>query len=185
MSSEQLHDKVERNHEQIDLHETSRHNLERIHKEAENAEHDHSISKIQESIHKEAISAKEITVGEHRTDSGQPYWSEQKELKTDAYSRTIQKIRGRLNPAERILSKTIHNRVIEPVSEFSSKTIGRPSGILGGGIVALVGSAAVLYMAKHYGFRYNFTTFLVLMAAGFAVGLSVDLLIQLVKRKRA
>lgn len=185
MSAEQLHDKTEVSHETLDLHEASKNNLERLQKAAENAEHDHSIDKIQESIHKEAISAKEITVGEHRQDSDQPFWSEQKELKNDAYARTIQKIRGQLSPAERILSKAIHNRTIETVSEFSSKTVGRPSGILGGGIAALVGSSAVLYMAKHYGFRYNFTTFLVLLVGGFASGLIADLFIQLIKRKRS
>lgn len=183
MSSEKLHERVETGHEQPEAHEAGKHNLERIKKEAETAEHDHNLDKIHESIHKEALSAKEITVGELGEDKSQPTLGVQKELKADAYNRTIRKIRSRLNPAERSLSKVVHNRVVEPVSEISSKTVARPSGILGGGVAALVGSGVVLYMAKHYGFQYNFTLFLLLLAAGFAAGIAIELLAGLARRK--
>lgn len=183
---EKLRERVESGHEQQpDLHEAAKHNLERLKEEAEGVEHDHSIDKIHESIHKQARSAEDIAVGEHDQDSNQPVLGMQRELKADAYNRTIQKIRSNLNPAEQAMSKVIHHRVIEPVSEFSSKTVARPSGILGSGIVALVGSSVVLYMAKHYGFKYNFTTFLVLLAGGFAVGLLVELLLHALRKIRA
>src|SRR5690606_18536819 len=155
--NEKLHEKLEVGPEQLDLHETSKQNLERLKEAAETHEHDHSLDKIHESIHKEALSAKEITVGEHRQDADQPIFGVQKELKADAYNRTLQKVRGHLNAPERAFSKVMHHKVVESMSDVSSKTVARPSGILGGGIAALAGSGVVLYMAKHYGFQYNFT----------------------------
>lgn len=181
---EKLRDKAETGHEQLDLQETSKHNLERIKNEAENVEHDHSIDKIHESIHKEAVSGKEVTIGEHAEDNSQPVFGFQRELKADAYQRTIQKVRSKLNPAERSLSTIVHNKFVEPVTELSSKSIARPSGILGSGIVALFGSGVVLYMAKRYGFEYNFSMFLILLAGGFFAGITLELLTKLLTRNR-
>jgi hypothetical protein len=182
--SEKLHEKVETKHEQLNLHEAeARRKLERLKEAAENQEHDHNLTKIHESIHKEAVSAKEVTVGEHKENGSQQVFGVQRELKEDAYRRTIKKVRSRLNPVERTLSKVIHNRVMEPMSEISSKTVARPSAILGGGLAALVGSGTVLYMAKHYGFEYNFTLFVVLLAGGFAAGLTIEALIRLVRHR--
>lgn len=183
--TEHLNEKAEIGHEQLDLHESNRHNLERLQKEAEAEEHNHNIGEIQKSIHKEAQSAKEITIGEKAEDSsGKQIFGAQKELKADAYRRTVHKVRGHLRPAERALSKVIHSDVMEPINEISSKTLARPSGVLGGGIAALVGSGFILYLAKRYGFRYNFTTFLILLVFGFVTGLTVEALVRLVRRKR-
>lgn len=182
--SEKLHHKIETSHEQLDLHEASERNLERLEENADNAEleHDHSLDKIHESIHKEAISAKEITVGEHQEADRQTVFGVQKELKADAYRRTLKKIRGRLNPAERTLSRVVHHPIVEPISEFSAKTVARPSGVLGGGIAALIGSGVVLYMAKRYGFHYNFSVFLLLLAAGFVAGILIEIATKLLRR---
>jgi hypothetical protein len=185
--SEKIHGKVEapRHDEQLDTHETAKKNLERLKEKAEKADHDHSIDKIQASIHKEALSAKEITVGEHRKDTNQPLLGVQKELKADAYRRTLRKIRGQLSAPQRGLSKVMHHPVMEPINEVGSKTVARPSGLLGGGLAALVGSGTVLYMAKHYGFSYNFTTFIILLSVGFITGVLIEVVMKLARRGRA
>jgi hypothetical protein len=183
--SEKLQNQVEApRHEQLDTHETANKNLERLREKAEKVEHDHSIDKIQASIHKEALSAKEITVGEHRKDSNQPFLGIQKELKADAYRRTLQKIRSQLGAPQRGLSKFMHHPIVESMNELGSKTIARPAGLLGGGLAALVGSGTVLYMAKHYGFSYNFTTFVILLGAGFVAGILIEVLMRLLRRVR-
>lgn len=176
-----------RDHEvQHNPYETVRDGTEQSQPKVETSvEHDHSIDKLQESIHKEALSSEEITVGEEFTDSDRHIMGVHRELKDDAYRRTIQKVRGHLNPVDRAFSKVVHNRIMNPISEASGKTVGRPSGLLGGGIAALAGSCVVLYMAKYYGFRYNFTIFLLLLAGGFATGLLIELLFRFLRRKRA
>jgi hypothetical protein len=139
--------------------------------------HDHSIDKLQKSIHEKAISGKDITIEQHHPDT-QPVLGTQRELKAAAYQRTIDKIQTKLNPAERSLSKVVHQPLVESVSEVGSKTIARPSGILGGGIISLLGSGVVLYMAKHYGFEYSYFIFIALFLAGFFVGSAIELLVR-------
>lgn len=184
MSSEKLRESIESGHEELDLHETSKHNLERIQNEAENTEHDHSLDKIHESIHKEAVSAKEITVGESKDSDDRPVLGVQKELKATAYNRTLKRVQNHLGAVDRTFSKIIHHKSIELFSDVSSKTLARPSGILGGGFAALAGSGIVLYMAKRYGFTYNYSTFLILLVIGFISGIALEMLVRIVKRSR-
>ncbi|HTE22706.1 MAG TPA: hypothetical protein VK674_06750 [Candidatus Limnocylindria bacterium] len=182
--TEKLSEGLDNRHEQLDVHETSQRNLERLKEAAKDVEHDHSLDKLQESIHKTALSAKEITVGEHQQDAKQPVLGMQKTLKADAYKHTMQKVRSHLGPLDKLTSKVIHHRLVEPVSELSSKTIARPSGILGAGIIGFLGSGAVLYMAKRYGFRYNLTLFFLLIGSGFVIGLLAEVMGRVFRRKQ-
>lgn len=150
----------------------------------ETLEHDHNIDKLQASIHVSAKSTSELSVeqtGNAETQE-QPILGVQRALKLDAYDRTIRKVRTRLNPVDRTLSKFIHNKNIEPISDLGSKTFARPSAILGGGFVSLVGSGVVLYLAKNYGFEYNLSIFFILIGIGFFAGLILELVIFLIRR---
>lgn len=144
-------------------------------------EHDHNIDKIQASIHKEAVSGKDLAVEHHHSDS-QPILGLQRELKATAYQKTLHKVQAKLNPTERSFSRVIHQPLVESVSEVSAKTVARPSGVLGGGLVTFLGSGALLYMAKHYGFEYNYFVFIALFLAGFLVGSVMELSIRALKR---
>lgn len=95
----------------------------------------------------------------------------------------MRQIRSKLSKPDKTFSKVIHNKTVESVSEVSSKTIARPSGLLGGGICALLGSAYLLYMTKHYGFEYNYFVFFLLFVGGFFVGMFGELLLRYVFRK--
>lgn len=176
---------LEIGHEKLDnLHEAPEHKAEQTKQEVESDEHNHNIDKIQDSIHREALSAEEIVVGDKNEDAPAPILGTQRQLKLDAYKRTVRKVRSNLNATERTFSKVIHHRTIEPVSEIGSKTIARPSGILGGALTALVGSSIVLLMSKHYGFQYNLSVFVILLTVGFVAGISIELLLRILHRKR-
>jgi len=153
-------------------------------KPAHETKHDHNVDKLKASIHQEAISSREVTIGEHRKDANQPVLGIQRELKAVAYKQTLHKIQTHMQPAEQAFSKLIHQPKIEAVSEVSAKTIGRPSGILGGGIAALLGGGFVLYISKHNGFRYNFFIFILLFFGGFIMGALLELVFKLVRRKQ-
>ena len=83
------------------------------------------------------------------------------------------------------LSKVIHQPVIERVSEVAGATVARPSGILGGGLFAVLGSAILLYVTKHYGYHYNYLIFGMLFVGGFAAGMIVELVLRTVIRKKS
>lgn len=105
-----------------------------------------------------------------------------KELKSMMLTRTLTRIRKELPAPQRALSKVIHSKPVEAVSAVGEKTIARPIGILGGGFLALLGSLVVLYMAKHYGFRYNLMLFFILFVSGYLVTTLFELLYKVTKK---
>jgi hypothetical protein len=106
------------------------------------------------------------------------------ELKAVTLQRELQNIRRRLPAPDRVLSRVIHQPAVRVISEVTGKTISRPSGLLGGGLVALLGTTGYLYTAQHMGFRYNYFVFLVLFGGGFIVGIVLELLVWLATRSR-
>lgn len=99
-----------------------------------------------------------------------------RELKKITFKRELRHIQRRESAPDRALSKVIHQPVVRAVSDAASRTVSRPSGLLGGGIVAFLGTSGYLYVAKHYGFEYNYLIFLGLFVGGFALGLIFEVL---------
>jgi hypothetical protein len=93
-----------------------------------------------------------------------------RELKEMAYTRVLNRTRKQLPAPARAFSKVIHQPVVNAVSEGLGKSVGRPSGIFGGGLIALIGTAAYYYLTKHYGYTYNYFVFVMLLVLGFLAG---------------
>lgn len=106
-----------------------------------------------------------------------------RELKEMAYQRLLNRARRKLSPYERTMSRIIHQPVINAVSETVGRSVARPSGILGGGIVAFGGTLIYYLVAKHYGYNYNFLVFLFLISLGFIAGWTLEILWHLLRRK--
>lgn len=107
-----------------------------------------------------------------------------RELRKITLRRELQHIRRKLPASQRALSRVIHQPTVRVVSEAAGKTVSRPSGMLGGGLVALIGTSAYLYLAKHEGFTYNYFVFLTLFVGGFIIGLGLELLVHLATASR-
>ena len=184
MASERLQQNPEQTAEKLDLSAEISKNLERAHKEAkESSQEQTDTSELTAKVEQQAVSSKEITIGEKQEDTMQEFGA-YSELKTQAYNRTLDRIRQRLSAPEKVMSKTMHHKVVDAVSSGVAQTAARPSGILGGGIAALIGSSVLLYMAKHYGFRYNFLVVFVLLGGGFAAGIAIELLIRVIAKAK-
>lgn len=155
------------------------------HEATESAEHHPHmhIKGLEESAKATAISAKEFAAP--KTEATTPHIGIQRELKADAYRKTLAKVQTKLHPTERFFSQIVHRPAVESASNVAGSTIARPSGLLGGGIVALASSTAILYMSKHYGFRYNYLTFVGFFVGGFLLGITIEMLVRLVTRKQA
>lgn len=174
--------------ESIDTSAESQKNLEKRLEQAEAVDKDsieRHIESLNRSVEQQAISGKELNVGDKTTESSQQTFGHTKHLKADAFKRAQKNIRSNLSAPDKVMSKLIHQPVIDSVSNAASKTVARPSVLLGGGIGAFAGSAALLYLAKHNGFTYNYTVIFVLFIGGFFVGALAELLIKaLFRRKR-
>lgn len=103
--------------------------------------------------------------------------SQIRESKKVVAQRQLAQVQRKLPARDRKLSAVIHQPLIRAVSESAAATISRPSGLLGGGLVALIGSIGYLYLTKHIGLTYNYLVFIVLFAGGFALGLMLELLV--------
>lgn len=105
-----------------------------------------------------------------------------KQLRQNTLDHSLRKVRRDLKPYQRPLSKFIHNDVVEAVSEFSEKTIARPSGLLAGGITSFLVSIAVLWMCRYFGYEYNYYVGIVSFAAGFIIGIVGEFITKPLRR---
>jgi hypothetical protein len=101
-----------------------------------------------------------------------------KNMKKTAYKKELIKIQHNLKKPQKAFSRFIHIDNIERASDIGAKTVARSSGILGGGIIALLGSSIYLWMSKNYGFSYNYFVFIILFILGFLLGIVVELIIK-------
>lgn len=98
--------------------------------------------------------------------------------KTLRMHRNLRSLQSKLKPAEKSFSKVIHQPLVSKISESASKTVARPSGILGGGIVAFIGCVGYQILARYYGLPYNFSFFILFFVSGFGLGLLGELAIR-------
>lgn len=162
-------------------------NLERLKADAEKAKHsekERDIAEIHKTIEEKAVSSEQIVIDKKHETHEQPVFGTQKQLKADAYKRTLKTVQRELKPTDRAFSKVIHQPFVETLSNVSEKTIARPSALLGGGLTALLGTSIVLYMSKHYGFRYNTFLFFALFIIGFGIGILIEFGLRSTARKR-
>lgn len=99
-------------------------------------------------------------------------------------SRELMHIRRHLTKGEKRLSKIVHQPVVRRVSEASGKTVARPSGLLGGGALAFIGTTGYFLIAKQQGMRYNYAVFLALFFGGFALGVILELMVWTARGSR-
>jgi flagellar biosynthesis GTPase FlhF len=166
-------------------HKSAEHHLNH----AEQLRHQHEqAEKLEEARHHaehEAQSAEQIAenlASRHEQPRQEPSeMHANRELKEMAYQRLLTRARRHMRPYSRAMSHFIHQPFIDNVSEVSGKTIGRPSGILGGATVALLGTTAYYYITKHYGYNYNSFVFLTLMACGFILGWVLEFTYKLLR----
>lgn len=141
--------------------------------------------KLAVEVEKHAKRSEEINQPESLEASDSHEFAAYSQQKGQTYNRTLKRVQQHLNASERLMSKAMHHKTVEKVSEGVGKTAARPSGILGGGIMALIGSFALLYVSKKYGFEYNFFVFFLLLAGGFLLGLLLELLIYTMRKAKS
>ena len=179
------HDKRGEQNQELENHDSEKLD-ELITERARNATNEHAekLEEIRQETEAESRPADEVVAAHiEKEEPAAPAGLINKELKSLKYTRTLQSVRKDLKPYERVLSKVIHNPAIDAVSQAAEKTVARPSGLLFGGIFAFVGSSAFLWISKHYGYEYNFLLFLLFFLGGFGVGLVLELLMRVLRRR--
>jgi uncharacterized membrane protein AbrB (regulator of aidB expression) len=91
-----------------------------------------------------------------------------------AYKKTLKSIQKDMNPASRTFSKVIHNPVVEKTSEVVGNTVARPVPIFTGALSALILTAVVYLVAKHYGYLLSGFEWIATFIVGWVIGLLID-----------
>jgi hypothetical protein len=153
----------------------SRHHSE---KHAEHvAERQNSIDEILKKIEKEAPTTETLlveVVKEEKEAGEDELIPVNNSLKNHALHQSLRKVQSKLPAPERAFSKVIHQPIVEQISDVTSETIARPSGLLAGGLFSVMASVGVLIVCRYYGYEYNFLIGLMAFVGGFVCGISLE-----------
>ena len=151
------------------------------HEKAEGHEQRHKLERARHEASEYAVSAKDtLTAAEDKAHEPRHSFVNH-ELKVMAYERVLTRTRKQLSRSSRVMSKIIHQPVVSAVSETAGKTVARPSGFLGGGLLALAGTLIYYYLTMHYGYEYQYSAFLLFLAGGFVIGWLAEALYRLLR----
>jgi len=151
---------------------------------AEKAKNSYQNTKeLSRAVEQHAISGKEMSYGD-RADTKRHPVLVNKQLKDMAYLRAMTRVRKHLSLPSKAFSKVVHSKAVERPSEIIGNTVARPSGMLGGALVATIGSSALLWITKHYGYEYNYLAVILLFVIGLTLGLAMELLWKTFRLKR-
>lgn len=151
---------------------------------AEKKETSLDIEKIRDQVEKQEAKTK-THIKEAEKEEQKPLPPPNAELKKITLNNTLYRIRRELPARQRAFSKIIHQPTIDKVSEISGKTIARPMGFMFGAFFGLVGSTTLLYLARHYDFKYNYTSFVVFFVGGFFLGLCIEAIYRMFRPSRS
>ena len=149
-------------------------------------EHAEHIDRIRSNIEHEAAkaeAAKEQLISVNEKQPEHHHYATKK-IKSDQYKKTLSQVRQNLPKNQQKFSSFVHQPTVERVSEIGAKTVARPSGILGGALLALIGSSIVIYIGKRIGFEVPNTIFAFLFIIGFVLGISIEVIISFINRLR-
>ncbi len=177
-----------RHHEKEATHEISR-EIERIHEKLEKevsnkAEKSENldIEAASQAVERYAVSSKEKIHTDRVQPSHHPIFVN-KQLKDMAYSRTMTRVRKHLSLPSKALSQVVHSRLLDKPSELASKTVARPSGMLGGALAAAVGMSLLLWATRYYGYEFNYLLAGPLFIGGLFIGLGIEFMFKIARRR--
>ncbi len=99
-------------------------------------------------------------------------------MKIASLNNELKLIRAKLTSGQRLFSKSIHQPAIRRISDVSARTITRPSGLLGGGVLAFCGSLIYLLFSKYIGLRYNYFIFIMLFVIGYLLATIIEFVLK-------
>ena len=180
------HERSGEHHESKETGHEHEARLARQHEQARETKNEAAerLPQLQHEAQERAKSLNEVRVEREETTPEVPRVAIDRSVKEAARRRVMRRVQRQLRPDERLLSKFTHNPVVDAASRAAEKTVARPSGLLGGSIFAFVGSSAYLWIARHYGYEYNYLLFLILVIGGFGLGMLAELLLHSVRRPK-
>lgn len=164
-----------------ELEQHVNHSAEKSPLSAENIHTNEALESIRHTIEEQATSIETIIVDDQTSQAAHITRYITKHIKDSRYQETLQAVRHHLTPTQKVFSRFIHQPTIETASEIGSKTIARPSGLLGGSLLSLLGSLTIVIIARRVGFSVPNSMFAILFIIGFGLGIVIELLLHRAK----
>jgi hypothetical protein len=180
------HESDHTNHEQIEIrHPRSesepRSREQDIHSPEKAAE---SLEALRHEVAEKAVSKENVVVDHEKGHKQTPQPMINKELKSVMLTRTLARIQKQLSPSQRTFSKVVHSKPVDRISTVGEKTVARPYGILGGSLLALLGSVFSTFLSKQFGLNYNLLLFVVLFVIGYILATCTEGLIRVLHKAK-
>lgn len=144
------------------------------------------IEKIKHEVAKRAKSSEEISKAHQEQETEDEPIDQSRnigsQLQTQALKQTLKKARTHLPKSQRVFSKFIHNDKVDKLSDATAATIGRPSGVLFGGVCSFVVSLLVLILSYYLGYEYNYLIGIAGFAGGFILGIILEMALKVVRK---
>lgn len=174
--------------EQLKHTEHSTENLKAHHeKELTTAEKQHGnqehLNQLAKTVEQAAVSGKEMGNTENEQRGNHPVLVNA-HLKAMAFSRAMTRTRKKLSAPSRAFSKVAHISAVDKPSEFIGKTVARPAGMMWGAIFAFVGTSALLWITRRYGYEYNYLVVILLFVGGAIFGTALEGLFYVIRGKK-
>lgn len=167
------------NHERSTQHERELSNSEKEHGNEQHTE------QIKNTIDQHAKTTEELSVkNEHVEKHNDHSTGNYKQVREVGYKRTMTRTRKKLSAPSRTFSKVVHNPLVDKASEFTGKTVARPSSVFSGAVFAFIGTSALFWITKHYGYEYNYLFAIMMFIVGAFVGLTLEFIVKSFRRSR-
>ena len=83
-------------------------------------------------------------------------------------------IQSEMDTSSRIISKVIHSKPIESLSDTTAATVARPNALLSGSIAAFIGVTVCYFVAKYYGYQLSGFETIAAFIFGWIIGILYD-----------
>lgn len=154
---------------------------EKLREDAEKAEKHNRKHEAKEALKTAESLAKPSAERNDHTEQGKNSEPVTRGLKNQSYKQTMQRVEAKLSAPQRAFSKVINNPTVDRTSAVVGRTVARPSGIIGAGVIATLGMISLLYYANKIGFEVSAFSYILLLGFGWVLGLLVEFLYRMVK----
>lgn len=185
--SEQYHASNEHKvaHETQEVHSDAlqqKHERELTHSEKEHGSNEH-LEAIRNKVEQQAPAEHQQHLHAEKDHTNNHPVLVNKQLKDMAFSRSMTRVRKKLSVPSRAFSKVIHISAVDKSSEFIGKTVARPSSMLTGAFIAFIGTSALLWITRRYGYEYNYLLVVLLFVGGAILGVVGEALWRITHKK--
>lgn len=103
----------------------------------------------------------------------------------ETFNAEMKNIYAEMSTTNRIISRVIHNPLIEKTTDFIGTTLARPNAMLSGSIAAFASITIIYLVARHYGYRLSGFETIAAFIIGWAIGILYDYIAGFIRRHKS